>query len=495
LEKSIDREFLASLVDSEALYQHAPCGYISFLPDGTIIKINETLLNWLGNQNDEIVYRKRFGELISKGGEMYYALFYLPLLQLNTQVNEVNFEVKRQDNSIFPALLNAIALKDEDGQIIAINATIYNISDRKKYETELLETKVAADSEREKFEFLSDFIPDMIWMADDEGRINYANKRLLTYFDITREALNKENIHAQIHPEDIEKYVDLWNISVKTGEDFQTRLRVRNKTNKFKWYLVKAVRYSEKGNVIKWLGSYTDIDEHVKELSRRDDFLSIASHELKTPLTTLKSGLQLLNRIKDQPNSPVHIKLIDQSMRSMEKIHKLVDDLLNVKRLKEGYLQLNKTSFDVAAMLESSCAHIRLNDKYELMCHGEKPVMIVADEHQIEQVVENFVNNAVKYAAGSRDIKLSWERAGNFVKVSVKDNGAGIEKQKLPFLFDRYYRVDHSSKDYSGLGLGLYICAEIIKRHKGTIGVDSEKGEGSTFWFTLPLKAELAANR
>jgi PAS domain S-box-containing protein len=181
LEKSIDREFLASLVDSEALYQHAPCGYISFLPDGTIIKINETLLNWLGNQNDEIVYRKRFGELISKGGEMYYALFYLPLLQLNTQVNEVNFEVKRQDNSIFPALLNAIALKDEDGQIIAINATIYNISDRKKYETELLETKVAADSEREKFEFLSDFIPDMIWMADDEGRINYANKRLLTF--------------------------------------------------------------------------------------------------------------------------------------------------------------------------------------------------------------------------------------------------------------------------------------------------------------------------
>lgn len=487
MDKSIDPEFLASLVDTEALYQYAPCGYLSFLPDGTIIKINATLLTWTEYTNPEIISGKRLGELISKGGEMYYSLFFLPLLQLQTQVNEVNFEIKRKNGSTFPALLNAIAVKDANDKIIAINATVYNITDRKKYELQLFDAKVSADSEKAKFEFLSDFIPEMIWMADKEGRINYANKRFLTYFDITQKELNQQNIYNKIHPEDAKKCADSWDVAIQTGADFQIQLRVKNKNNRYKSFLIRAVPYKESEKVIKWLGSYTDIDDYVIELSRRDDFLSIASHELRTPLTSLKGGLQLLHKIKDKPNSPMHVKLIDQSVKSMDKIHKLVDDLLNVKRMKEGYLRLNETKFDLSELLESTCANARLNDKHEVTCQGEKTCMVVADEHQIEQVIENFLNNAIKYAPGSREIYISWQRAGNFVMVSVKDNGAGIDKEKIPFLFDRYYRADYSSTDYSGLGLGLYICAEIIKRHNGTIGVDSEKGTGSTFWFTLPL--------
>ena len=485
--KSKNRELLASLFDAENLYQNAPCGYFSFLSDGTIIKINDTLLKWTGYNNEEVVYQKKFGDIISKGGNMYYTLFYLPLLQLQTQVNEVNFEIKRQNGSTFQSLLNATALKDADGKIIAINATVYDITDRKKYETELLAAKVLADSEREKFEFLSDFIPEMIWMANNEGKINYANKRLLTYFDIKEGELSTEKIYAKIHPEDIEKCMSSWKMAVKVGADFQIQIRVKDKFEVYKWYLVRAVPYIENAVINKWLGSYTDIDDHVTELLRRDDFLSIASHELKTPLTSLKGSLQLLNKIKEKPTSPMHTKLIDQSIRSMDKIFNLVNELLNVKKLKEGHIQLNKTNFNIAEMLDNSCAHVRLSNKYQIICRGDKNIKINADEHQIEQVVENFVNNIVKYAPDSHEINLVWEQADDFIKISVNDTGPGIDEEKLPFLFDRYYRVDNTSKDYSGLGLGLYICAEIITRHNGTIGVNSKKGVGSSFWFTLPL--------
>jgi hypothetical protein len=114
-------------------------------------------------------------------------------------------------------------------------------------------------------------------------------------------------------------------------------------------------------------------------------------------------------------------------------------------------------------------------------------LQIYADELRIDQLVVNFVNNAVKYAPNSKDICLNVERVGNMARISVKDTGPGIETDKIPYLFGRYYRADYSGSQYSGLGLGLYISAEIIKKHGGEIGVDSELGKGSTFWFTLPL--------
>jgi signal transduction histidine kinase len=111
---------------------------------------------------------------------------------------------------------------------------------------------------------------------------------------------------------------------------------------------------------------------------------------------------------------------------------------------------------------------------------------LYADEHRIEQVLVNFVNNAVKYAPDSRQIDLTVSKVENNVKVSVKDYGPGIPEENIPHLFDRYWRASHSGKKYTGLGLGLYICAEIIARHDGKIGVESTIGQGSTFWFTLP---------
>jgi len=234
-------------------------------------------------------------------------------------------------------------------------------------------------------------------------------------------------------------------------------------------------------------GTMMDITERKLEEHRKDDFISIASHELKTPITTLKASLQLLDRIKNSSSSKTLPRLVDQANKSMGKITSLIDDLLNSSRTTEGQLHLNKTNFTITEMLAQCCSHIRMEGKYELLIKGDEQLQIHADEHRIDQVVVNIVNNAVKYAPDGKEISLIVEETGDMAKISIKDNGPGIPAERIPHLFDRYYRADHNGNQYSGLGLGLYISSEIIKRHGGQIGVESELGNGSTFWFTLPL--------
>ena len=257
------------------------------------------------------------------------------------------------------------------------------------------------------------------------------------------------------------------------------------------WHLGRALPFIENGVIKLWLGTNTNINFQKENEKRKDEFLSIASHELKTPVTSLKASLQLLGRMKDIPAPPVFPKLIDQSNRSVEKITTLIDELLHTSRMTEGQLSLTKSTFTIAEMLEMCCNHVRVEGKYELIVQGDKSLKVHADEHRIDQVVVNFVNNAVKYAPDSLKIYLGIEKLQDKVKISVKDTGPGVAPDKMPHLFTRYYRADYSGIQYSGLGLGLYISAEIIKRHGGEIGVDSELGKGATFWFTLPLSEGL----
>jgi two-component system sensor histidine kinase VicK len=247
----------------------------------------------------------------------------------------------------------------------------------------------------------------------------------------------------------------------------------------------------ENGEVVGVLDTAMEVTQQVlanKELQqRKDDFISIASHELKTPVTSLSAALQLLDRMKEDPKPEVLKRMIDQANRSSGKITRLVEDLLNVTTIKEGRMQLVKTKFRLAGLLDDCCTHVSASGEFEVQVTGDKELEVTADEHRIEQVIINFVNNAVKYAPDSRVIGLNVSKVDGLAKVTVTDNGPGIPEKDMPHLFDRFYRSEPNTEHYAGLGLGLFISAEIIKRHGGDIGVESKVGEGSTFWFTLPL--------
>jgi PAS domain S-box-containing protein len=252
------------------------------------------------------------------------------------------------------------------------------------------------------------------------------------------------------------------------------------------WCQVTSILFSNKGETL----GYTIIEDITEKRNLRlqkEQFISIASHELKTPITSLKGITQLMNRLmKAEAQIPERLlKLGRDSDRQITKLIHLVDDLLSSTRLEQGQLSLNKSLLKVSEITDSCCSNIRLNDRYELKIQGDAELEIFADEHKIEQVLVNLVNNAVKYAPNSNTIIISVEKIGGYSKVAVIDQGDGIPKENLSKLFDRYYRANQTSS-ISGLGLGLYISSEIIKRHGGEIGVESNVGSGSTFWFTLP---------
>ncbi|MBL4678279.1 MAG: PAS domain-containing protein [Mucilaginibacter sp.] len=222
---------------------------------------------------------------------------------------------------------------------------------------------------------------------------------------------------------------------------------------------------------------------------QKDDFLSVASHELKTPITGLKATLQLLERLKSETANPLLPKLIGSANKGIEKITVLVDDLLNINRFSQSKLKLELNDFNVQGMLQNASTLITAENQYEIQFEGDPDLMMLADEHRIEQVVINFLNNAIKYAPDSKIIRVLFEASETYIKIAVADRGPGIPADHLPHLFDRYWRADHGGKKYSGLGLGLFICSEIIKRHGGAIGAESEIGTGSVFWFKIPVQA------
>lgn len=246
-------------------------------------------------------------------------------------------------------------------------------------------------------------------------------------------------------------------------------------------------RYDNYGNPVRMVGVTLDITQRKAYEQKRDDFLSVAAHELKTPITVLKANLQLLERVKPHLDSQKAKQLIEGASASMAKVNILVEDLLNVSKHSGGRLELQKTSFDIHKILDTCCSHVRIEGNHELIVTGEHQLMVFADEHRIEQVLVNLINNSVKYAPFSKEIHLIVEKEDSHAKISVRDFGPGISQQQIPKLFDRYWQADKSSSSYTGLGLGLSICAEIIERHGGTIGVESTLGEGTTFWFKLPL--------
>ncbi|MGV3510335.1 MAG: PAS domain-containing sensor histidine kinase [Sphingobacteriaceae bacterium] len=290
-----------------------------------------------------------------------------------------------------------------------------------------------------------------------------------------------------IHPDDLEARNEAHKAALKTGVLFY-EIRIIWPDKSIRWIRAQGKAYfNNEGKANRMLGTILDITDYKRLQQQKDDFISVASHELKTPMTSIKASMQLLDRlIKSDPNSQKVPLFMDKVNYNLAKMQQLVESLLNVSKISSGQLGLQKTIFNVADMINDCCDHVRMMGEYELKVTGDISIDIFADKYKIDQVVVNLVNNSIKYAPESKTIVLNVSEDEAWVKVAVIDSGPGIPASKIPHLFERYYRVDSSGFQYSGLGLGLYISADIIERHGGKIGVESREGEGSTFWFTLP---------
>jgi two-component system, chemotaxis family, sensor kinase Cph1 len=229
--------------------------------------------------------------------------------------------------------------------------------------------------------------------------------------------------------------------------------------------------------------------QHAAEelMARKDEFMSIASHELKTPITSIKASLQLLERMSNKNEALQEIApFVGKAVKQVNKLTDIVHDLMDVTRIQAGKLELARTDFNLKEMIEECREQCQVNDHHTVYIKGDPNLDINADRNRLEQVVINLLTNAFKYSPENSPVDIKFEKLDDGkVKVEVIDRGIGIAEEKLVNIFDRFYRVENTSQYFSGIGLGLYISSEIVKRHEGEIGVESLPGKGSTFWFIV----------
>lgn len=263
-------------------------------------------------------------------------------------------------------------------------------------------------------------------------------------------------------------------------------------------YLVKIMRtiresgnYSQHVNVIgkDEIGTLSVefnnlMDEVVKSHQKKDEFIGIASHELKTPLTSVKLYLEMLNKNEQEETKR---SFIQKARTGVNKLQSLILDLLDVSKIESGQLQLDMKEFNLDELIDECIRDAQNTSRHTIIREG-KPAnrFIFADRDRLEQVIINLISNGIKYSSEGKSIIVKTITQGSELIVSIRDFGIGIPESEHKKIFERFYRAKDNNTVISGFGLGLYICSQIIKRHNGKIWVESEE-DGSTFYFKLPL--------
>ncbi|SEM31343.1 hypothetical protein SAMN05421856_102346 [Chryseobacterium taichungense] len=297
-----------------------------------------------------------------------------------------------------------------------------------------------------------------------------------------------------IVPEDRERVISAITDSLSKHSDgnYFIEYRIKNSID-MKTRMLQAngrVFYDAQGNPLSLNGTLRDITEQKKEEERKDDFMGMVSHELKTPLTSLKAYLQILQRMTAKSENLMQQNTLEKSLKQVDNMNSMINGFLNVSRFDTGQMHIEKTVFDFQLLFSE------IEDEVLSTIHTHKflfkpsgSLSVLADREKISQVIHNLIGNAVKYSPMGTVITVEYLRTGNnSLKINVYDQGKGISQEDRQRIFERYYRVkDIQSASIAGFGIGLYLCKEIIQLHKGSIDVESSEDEGSVFSFVLPI--------
>lgn len=222
---------------------------------------------------------------------------------------------------------------------------------------------------------------------------------------------------------------------------------------------------------------------------QKDDFIGMASHELKTPLTSLYALIQVAQAKSKKGSDPFFAQAMNKAAVQLKKMSVMINGFLNVSRLEAGKIDIEKTRFEITHLVTEVVDEIRLiTAGHEVIIEKCAPQEIVADREKIGSVISNLVNNAIKYSPRGKRVTINCKVGSREITISVKDEGIGIKPEHLDHIFDRYYRVENAhTKHIASFGIGLYLSAEVIRQHDGNIWAESESGKGSAFYFTLPV--------
>lgn len=368
-----------------------------------------------------------------------------------------------------------------------------------RHEAELgrREREMLARQSELRFRTLVDSMPQFVWAMLPDGTITYANRGWLEYAGLSPQQGRRmeENARA-VHPEDLPRMRAGWDASLHTGQTLEVEYRLRRaRDGAFRWFLGRTQpERDEEGQVVGWISTATDIDDArraVEELratsEAKDMFLTMAAHELRTPLQAARSYAHLA-RVKAGTALPLGVDRALQGVaRSVNRMASLVENLLDTGRLERGELRLEMGIVDLRALLCEVAGHFQpLSDGQRIEVDAPQGLVLPGDPERLDQVFTNLVSNALRYSPEGADVLLAAVDEGDRVHVRVKDHGLGIPAGRLESIFERFNRAHGIS--YGGLGLGLAIARGIVERHGGRVWAESagRPGEGSTFHVVLP---------
>jgi len=374
------------------------------------------------------------------------------------------------------------------------NGAIYGILNMALDVTDSVKSKMMLEESEFHFRQMADLMPGMVSKTDGQGNDIYFNKNWLDFTGKGIEHLREIGWVEYIHKEEKETFVEAWKNCLETGCNIEMQLRLKNKEGKYIWHLSRCEAVKEDDGTVKmWIAASTEIDKIKEEEKRKEDFLKMVSHELKTPVTSIKGYVQLLlSLLKKQEeaeasNLPLQPSL-ERINHQVSRLTRLISEILDLSRIRENQLELKKENFNLNELVAETIQDINYtNTQHKIALESDVKCEVEADRDRIGQVIINFVMNAIKYSPGSQDIIVRISQESNDkVKVSVKDFGIGIGEENHKKIFKRFYRVGVKSEEtYSGFGIGLYLANEIIDRHNGEIQLKSKLGEGSEFSFIL----------
>ncbi|MTI23223.1 PAS domain-containing protein [Fulvivirga sp. RKSG066] len=337
---------------------------------------------------------------------------------------------------------------------------------------------------------LSDSLPQLVWVLGLDGKPEYINQQAKDFIGKPNAKYDKKWHHKFNFPAESDRDIgEVFEESLKGQEIFKVEHLIKRADETSRWFLSLGTPLVDSGGKInKWIISSTDIHDQKMLADRKDEFIGIASHELKTPLTSVKAYTDLLlDHLKNADDQAIKLYL-NKTSSNIVKLEGFINDLLDVSRIQSGKLTLKYERFDMDELVQEAVKHVApVNDKHKIEVHGKLDKIIDGDKGRIEQVLINFLTNAIKYSPNAEKIEINVSLDGSFAKVSVRDYGMGIPNSKIKKIFDKFYRVEEHSTHVSGLGIGLSISKEIIDRHNGLIDVQSSK-EGSIFSFKIPIK-------